>query len=199
MLVFVSQFRSPWIFILLAALAVTVLLGEHLDASVIAAVLALNAVIGFTQERKAEGAVRALMQLVVPHARVVRDGREQEIDSRQLVPGDVVDPEDGEQPRATIEDAAERLEDDLVETGRVARRVDVVAEERRGVVRVGFGEIGDGARRRRQAAPVLADVADVAEDGQPVLRLTAGRERLEGPRRGGTALERVTNRIAWSP
>jgi magnesium-transporting ATPase (P-type) len=90
LLVFLRQFRSPLIFILLAALAVTVLLGEHLDASVIAAVLALNAVIGFTQERKAEGAVRALMQLVVPHARVVREGREEEIDSRLLVPGDVV-------------------------------------------------------------------------------------------------------------
>ena len=89
-LVFLRQFRSPLIFILLAALAVTVLLGEHLDASVIAVVLALNAVIGFTQERKAESAVRALMQLVVPHARVIRDGHEHEIDSRQLVPGDVV-------------------------------------------------------------------------------------------------------------
>ena len=89
-LVFLRQFRSPLIFILLLALAVTVLLGEHLDASVIAVVLVLNAVIGFTQERKAEGAVRALMQLVVPHARVIRDGREREIDSRELVPGDVV-------------------------------------------------------------------------------------------------------------
>jgi len=89
-LVFVRQFRSPLIFILLAALAVTVALGEHLDAAVIAAVLVLNAVIGFTQERKAEGAVLALMQLVVPHARVIRDGRDEEIDSRDLVPGDVV-------------------------------------------------------------------------------------------------------------
>jgi len=89
-LVFVRQFVSPLIFILLVALAVTVALGEYLDASVIAAVLILNAVIGFTQERKAEGAVRALMQLVVPHARVIRDGRDVEIDSRDLVPGDVV-------------------------------------------------------------------------------------------------------------
>ena len=89
-LVFVRQFRSPLIFILLGALGVTVLLGEYLDASVIAAVLVLNAVIGFTQERKAEGAVLALMQLVVPHARVVRDARDEEIDSRDLVPGDVV-------------------------------------------------------------------------------------------------------------
>ncbi len=90
LMVFLRQFRSPLIFILLVALAVTVALGEHLDASVIGAVLALNAVIGFTQERKAEGAVRALMQLVVPHARVIRGGRDHEIDSRELVPGDVV-------------------------------------------------------------------------------------------------------------
>ncbi len=89
-LVFVRQFRSPLIFILLAALAVTVVLGEYLDAAVIGAVLLLNAVIAFTQERKAEGAVRALMQMVVPRARVVREGREMEVDSRDLVPGDVV-------------------------------------------------------------------------------------------------------------
>lgn len=84
------QFRSPLIYILLAATVVTVLLGEHIDAAVITFVLALNAAIGFTQERKAEGAVRALMQLVVPHARVVRDGQEREVGSSELVPGDVV-------------------------------------------------------------------------------------------------------------
>jgi magnesium-transporting ATPase (P-type) len=88
--VFVAQFRSPLIYILLAAAVVTVLLAEYVDASVIAAVLVLNAAIGTTQERKAESAVRALKQLVVPHARVVRGGREWEIRSDELVPGDVV-------------------------------------------------------------------------------------------------------------
>jgi Ca2+-transporting ATPase len=88
--VLLRQFRSPLIYILVVATVVTVLLEEYIDAAVIAAVLALNAVIGFTQERRAEGAVRALMQLVVPQARVVRDGQEWEIDSRKLVPGDVV-------------------------------------------------------------------------------------------------------------
>lgn len=88
--VFAGQFRSPLIFILLAAFVVTMALGEYVDAGVIAAVLVLNAVIGFTQERKAEGAVRSLMQLVVPRARVLRDGHDHEIDSRELVPGDVV-------------------------------------------------------------------------------------------------------------
>jgi Ca2+-transporting ATPase len=88
--VLVRQFRSPLIYILLAAMVVTLLLGEHLDSAVIAVVLALNALIGFTQERKAEGAVRALTRLVVPSARVLRDGHDREIDSRELVVGDVV-------------------------------------------------------------------------------------------------------------
>ncbi len=96
------QFKSPLIYILLAATVVTVLLQEFLDAAVIAAVLVLNAVIGFTQERKAEGAVRALMGLVVPHARVVRDGQEWEIDSRELVPGDMVLLEPGSRVPADI-------------------------------------------------------------------------------------------------
>jgi magnesium-transporting ATPase (P-type) len=90
LVVLARQFRSPLIYILVAATAVTAVLGEYIDASVIAAVLVVNGGIGFTQERKAEGAVRALMQLVVPRARVVRDGQEREIDSRDLVPGDVV-------------------------------------------------------------------------------------------------------------
>lgn len=84
------QFTSPLIFILLAAMLLTLALAEYLDAIVIAVVLVLNATIGFVQERKAEGAVRALMGLVVPRARVMRDGHEWEIDSSDLVPGDVV-------------------------------------------------------------------------------------------------------------
>ena len=90
LIVFLRQFRSPLILILLAAMVVTVLLAEYLDVVVIGMVLLLNAVIGFFQERKAEGAVRALMQLVVPVARVIRDGEDQEIDSRGLVVGDAV-------------------------------------------------------------------------------------------------------------
>lgn len=88
--VFFKQFKSPLIYILLAAAVVTVLLQEYLDAAVIAVVLLLNAVIGFTQERRAERSILALKQLVAPRARVVREDREFEIESRELVPGDVV-------------------------------------------------------------------------------------------------------------
>jgi len=84
------QFMSPLIYILLAAGVVTLALGEYIDAGVIAAILVINAIIGFTQERQAEVSVRALMKLVSPKARVVREGREWEVESRELVPGDLV-------------------------------------------------------------------------------------------------------------
>ena len=86
----IHQFRSPLIYILLLAAVVTLALGEYIDTGVIAAVLVLNAVIGFVQEYRAEHSVRALMQLVSPRARVVRAGREWEVESRELVPGDLV-------------------------------------------------------------------------------------------------------------
>ncbi len=84
------QFTSPLIYILVAAAVVTLLLEEYIDSAVITAVLVLNAVIGFTQERKAEQSVRALTRLVSPQARVLRDGRGRTIESRDLVPGDLV-------------------------------------------------------------------------------------------------------------
>jgi magnesium-transporting ATPase (P-type) len=90
LVVLLHQFRSPLIYILLAATLVTLALEQFIDAGVIAAVLVLNAIIGSIQERRAEASVRALMHLLAPHARVIRDGREWEIESRELVPGDVV-------------------------------------------------------------------------------------------------------------
>jgi len=87
---FVRQFRSTFILILVVAAFVTLAMGELLDTALIVVALLLNAVIGFTEERRAEGAVRALASLVVSRSRVVREGREWDVDSRELVPGDLV-------------------------------------------------------------------------------------------------------------
>ncbi|SNB46882.1 Ca2+-transporting ATPase [Geobacter sp. DSM 9736] len=88
--ILLHQFTSPLIFILLVAAVVTILLGEYIDAGVIIAVVLLNAVIGYLQEYKAEESVQSLKKLVVPKARVIRDGREKELSSAELVPGDLV-------------------------------------------------------------------------------------------------------------
>jgi len=85
-----NQFKSPLIYILMIAALVTVFLHEYKDAGVIAAILLLNALVGFFQEYKAEKNVQALKKMAVARARVLRDGKEREIDSEQLVPGDLV-------------------------------------------------------------------------------------------------------------
>jgi magnesium-transporting ATPase (P-type) len=84
------QFRSPLIYILVLAGIAATALGELVDAAVIAAVLVINAIIGFTQEYRAEQAMAALRRLARATARVVRDGTEVQVDAAELVPGDVV-------------------------------------------------------------------------------------------------------------
>jgi potassium/sodium efflux P-type ATPase len=88
--ILVHQFTSPLIYILIVAAIVTTFLGDYIDSGVIVAVLILNAIIGYLQEYKAETSVRALKRMVVPRARVVREGKEKEIPSESLVPGDIV-------------------------------------------------------------------------------------------------------------
>jgi potassium/sodium efflux P-type ATPase len=88
--ILLHQFKSPLIYILLVAAVVTAILGEYIDTGVIAAVLILNAVIGYFQEAKAEKSMRALQGMVVPRAKVMREGEEKEMPSEGLVPGDIV-------------------------------------------------------------------------------------------------------------
>jgi Ca2+-transporting ATPase len=88
--ILLSQFKSPLIYILLIAGLVTLFLHEYIDTSVIVAVVILNAIIGYVQEFKAEESMRALKKMVLPKARVLRNRKEKEIDSEELVPGDVV-------------------------------------------------------------------------------------------------------------
>jgi Ca2+-transporting ATPase len=88
--IILHQFKSPLIYVLLAAATVTFFLAEYIDMAVILAVVILNAVIGFIQEVKAERGVRSLKKMVQVKARALRDRHEIEIPGSQLVPGDIV-------------------------------------------------------------------------------------------------------------
>ncbi|OBQ52725.1 cation-translocating P-type ATPase [Halodesulfovibrio spirochaetisodalis] len=88
--ILLHQLTSPLVVILLIAAAVTIMLGEFIDSGVIGAVVVLNGLIGFIQESKAEKSVRSLQKMVTPKALVMRDGKEMEVDSRTLQPGDIV-------------------------------------------------------------------------------------------------------------
>ncbi|MEY9329484.1 cation-translocating P-type ATPase [Sinorhizobium fredii] len=99
---FVRQFRSPLIYILLAAALVSLLLSDLQDALFIGIVLIANGIIGSLQEHTATKAALALRRLEQPYANVIRDGRLREIDARLLVPGDMVAIEAGGRVPADI-------------------------------------------------------------------------------------------------
>jgi P-type Ca2+ transporter type 2C len=93
--ILLDQFRSVVVLLLLAAAAVSLALEEVADAAAIGGVLAINTLIGFATEIRARRAMEALLGFEVPRAVVVRGGRARELDSRELVPGDVVQVEAG--------------------------------------------------------------------------------------------------------
>ncbi len=87
---FLRQFRSPLIYLLLAAAGLALVLGERADALVILAVVFANAVIGSVQEGRAERSMAALRRLSAQQVRVLREGAESVLEARALVPGDIV-------------------------------------------------------------------------------------------------------------
>ncbi|PNI09718.1 carbonate dehydratase [Arthrobacter sp. AFG7.2] len=96
------QFHNPLVYVLLAAAAVTLFLGEYLDSIVILAVVLVNTAIGFIQEVRAEAALDALHSLVRTRAVVIRGGQKQEVPSEELVPGDLVLLEAGDKVPADL-------------------------------------------------------------------------------------------------
>ena len=92
---FLEQFQDPMVIILIIGAIVSIFLKEYIDASIILTVIILNAIIGVVQEFKAEKAIDALEKLSTPKAFVVREGFLKEIDSKELVVGDLVELEVG--------------------------------------------------------------------------------------------------------
>lgn len=94
--VFLSQFQDFMIYVLLAAVVIAAFEGQMVEAIAILTILLLNGVLGFMQEYRAEQALEALKQMAAPTASVLRDGREIEVKSEELVPGDLVYLESGD-------------------------------------------------------------------------------------------------------
>ncbi len=88
--VLARQFIDVLIIILLIAAGISILIGEIGDALTILAIVILNGILGFVQEWKAEKAIEALQKMLSPKAKVIRDGKQIEIDSKYIVPGDIV-------------------------------------------------------------------------------------------------------------
>ncbi|MCX6074013.1 MAG: cation-transporting P-type ATPase [Campylobacterales bacterium] len=87
---FLDQFSSSIVLILIIAAAISFMLGHTRDSIIIMAILIINAILGFYQELKAETSIRSLQRLTENHIHVLRNGIETILIARELVPGDIV-------------------------------------------------------------------------------------------------------------
>jgi len=88
--ILLRQFSSALVIILLTALIISYLLGEKVDAGIIAIIVIINALLGFTQEYRAEKAVEALQKMASLKSLVRREGKDLLLESRYVVPGDIL-------------------------------------------------------------------------------------------------------------
>jgi len=175
------QFRDVLIWVLLAAALVSgVLLEEWIDAGVILAIVILNAVLGYSQEARAEDALARLKELSAPEAVVVRSGAERRVPSNALVPGDLIVLEVGDRVPAdarVIEEAHFQVEESTMtgESFPVSKQIDPVAEasmlgDRRSVV---FSGTAASAGRGRAIVTntgritEMGRIADVLAEKEP--------------------------------
>lgn len=86
----IGQFASPIVLILIVAALISLLMGHTKDSIIIAAILIINALLGFYQELKAETSIRALQRLTENHVRVVRNGIVTTLPAHVIVPGDII-------------------------------------------------------------------------------------------------------------
>jgi len=133
--IFLSQFTNPLISVLILAAIVAYFLQEKVSSIVILAIVLMNALMGFFQEYKAELALRELRKYVTLKAKVLRDRQIAEIDSKELVPGDIVHLSIGDMVPADIRllEADELSADESLLTGEsvaVAKKVGAVSDGR---------------------------------------------------------------------
>ena len=88
LIIFLSQLKSPLVYVLIFAGVVTLIFRQLSDTIIIGIAIIMNTVLGFFQERRAGKALSALKKLINAHAEVVRDGRRRKIDAKEVVPGD---------------------------------------------------------------------------------------------------------------
>ncbi len=88
--ILLRQFKSPFIYLLIAAFVISLLFRELIEGIMIMAFLLINMTLGFVQEYRSEHTVKLLRKYFLPSSRVMRNGKEGEVETTLLVPGDLV-------------------------------------------------------------------------------------------------------------
>jgi len=95
-LILLEQFKSVFILILIAAAIFSLIIKHYIDFSAILAIVLINSFVGFIQQYKAEKTISEMKNMLVPKVKVFRDGKLEEVDSAEIVPGDVIQISEGD-------------------------------------------------------------------------------------------------------
>ena len=196
---FLQQLSQPLVIVLIGAGAITAGLGEWTDASVIFGVVLVNAIIGYWQEAKAEGALAALARTISTPVTVRRDGHRQKIDAALLVPGDLVILTAGDRLPADLRliEASELRTDDSMLTGEslpVSKLITPLAAEAMLAERVNMAYAGT-AVVAGQGLGIVVATGDASETGR-IAGLIAAAPQLVTPLTRKMA--RFSNWLLWA-
>lgn len=192
--IFFDQFKSPLIFILIIAGVTTLIINEWVDSAVIFLCIAINTALGFYQESRAETALERLRSYIKERARIVREGKEHEIDAEQLVPGDIIHLSYGSRvpADARLISVKNLSVDEAILTGEslpVTKKTEAVSEatslpERKNMVFAGTLVVEGYAVAVITGTGIFTEIGRIAE-------LVAEAER------GKTPLQKAVWKLAW--
>lgn len=192
--IFLKQLASPLIFILVGAAIVTAVLGEWAEVIIISLAVAVNAGLGFSREYHAENTLEKLGTFIKDRSRVIRGGREEEIDSEMVVPGDVLRLSYGSRVPAdarvlhvnnmSVDEAVLTGESVPVEKSDAVSSFSAVVADRKGMVHAGT-LVTDG----------FATVAVVATGDATEIGKIAG--MVSGTHRAKTPIQKGLSKLAW--
>jgi Ca2+-transporting ATPase len=199
---FLEQFSSLIVWVLIGAAIVSGLLQEWIDAAAIIAIVILNAILGFIQEFRAERSLEALKRMVVVTARVIRDGVLASLPARELVPGDLIQVEAGDRipadARLVYATAFQTQEASLTgESTPVAKSADPLPEEeipigdRRNMLFMGTVAVSGKARALVVDTGVRTELGKIAA----MIHKAAEAEREETPLQ--RRLEQLGHTLLW--
>jgi Ca2+-transporting ATPase len=192
--IFLHQFASPLLFVLLGAAVLTIILGHWLDASVILFAVAVNVGLGFRREYHAEHTLERLMTYIKERTRVIRSGVVREIDATLLVPGDVIELTYGARVPADAR---------LISTNSLRIDESVLTGEALPVGK-GLEVVSAGVSVAERTNMVFAGTLVVEGHGSAIISATGSATEIgkiatavSATRRVATPIERSLSHIAW--
>jgi Ca2+-transporting ATPase len=187
--IFIGQFESLIIWVLIVAAIVSGFLREWLDALAILAIIILNAVLGFVQEYRAERSLAALKKLAAPSSKVVRDAAPAVVPSREIVPGDLVELEAGDRipadarivwhtPNFTVDEASLTGESAPVAKTRLAlEEEEIPLADRANIAYMGTSVVSGKARMIVVETGMRTELGRIAGLVQSIVKETTPLER----------------------